>query len=585
MRSLGYLNKYFIKYKWRFFLGILFTVVSNYFGSRMPVIVMDAVNGMKHELYASTVESSLMLALKIGGVYMLFSLIKGFFLFLMRQTIIIMSRLIEYDLKNEVFAQYQRMGFAFYQRNRIGDLMNRISEDVSQVRSYLGPGIMYTINLVVMFALCIYQMVKISPMLTLYVLIPLPLMSFMIYKVSSKMNALSKNVQAEQSMMSTIVQESFSGIRLIKAYNRAEEMNDKFTLSAEGYHKKTMRLVVVNALFMPTIFFLIGLSTILAIYIGGKMTYTGELSIGGIVAFIFFVNNLTWPFASIGWVTSIIQRASASQERINEFLNQPAEIINPSLSAFDFQGKIEFKKVKYTYADSNITAIKDLSFTINKGETLAFIGKTGSGKSTILRLILRQVDPEVGEIYVDGAALNTINIDAFRDQSGIVPQEVTLFSDSIANNISFGAHSEDISHERIVEMAKLAHVDHNIQEFPERYETLLGERGVNLSGGQKQRLSIARALVREPKLLLLDDCFSALDSETEEIILSNLKKVQKNRSTIIVSHRISSLRNADRIIVLDHGQLAEQGSHDELIALNGIYAEMYSVQLAESKEK
>jgi ATP-binding cassette subfamily B protein len=551
----------------------------------MPVIVMDAVNGMKHELYASTVESSLMLALKIGGVYMLFSLIKGFFLFLMRQTIIIMSRLIEYDLKNEVFAQYQRMGFAFYQRNRIGDLMNRISEDVSQVRSYLGPGIMYTINLVVMFALCIYQMVKISPMLTLYVLIPLPLMSFMIYKVSSKMNTLSKNVQAEQSMMSTIVQESFSGIRLIKAYNRAEEMNDKFTLSAEGYHKKTMRLVVVNALFMPTIFFLIGLSTILAIYIGGKMTYTGELSIGGIVAFIFFVNNLTWPFASIGWVTSIIQRASASQERINEFLNQPAEIINPSLSAFDFQGKIEFKKVTYTYADSNITAIKDLSFTINKGETLAFIGKTGSGKSTILRLILRQVDPEVGEIYVDGAALNTINIDAFRDQSGIVPQEVTLFSDSIANNISFGAHSEDITHERIVEMAKLAHVDHNIQEFPERYETLLGERGVNLSGGQKQRLSIARALVREPKLLLLDDCFSALDSETEEIILSNLKKVQKNRSTIIVSHRISSLRNADRIIVLDHGQLAEQGSHDELIALNGIYAEMYSVQLAESKEK
>ena len=584
MRSLGYLNKYFIKYKWRFLLGILFTVVSNYFGARMPVIVMDAVNGMKDELYASTVESSFMLALKIGGIYMLFSFIKGFFLFLMRQTIIIMSRLIEYDLKNEVFAQYQRMGFAFYQRNRIGDLMNRISEDVSQVRSYLGPGIMYSINLVVMFALCIYQMVKISPMLTVYVLIPLPLMSFMIYKVSSKMNALSKEVQGEQSMMSTIVQESFSGIRLIKAYNRAEEMNDKFTQSAEGYHKKTMRLVVVNALFMPTIIFLIGLSTILAIYIGGKMTYTGELSIGGIVAFIFFVNNLTWPFASIGWVTSIIQRASASQERINEFLKQPAEIINPSTDKFDFEGKIEFKNVSYTYSDSNITAIKDLSFTIHKGETLAFVGKTGSGKSTILRLILRQVDPEHGEIDVDGLALNSINIEAFRDQSGIVPQEITLFSDSIANNISFGSHSEDVSHERIVEMAKLAHVDHNIQEFPERYETLLGERGVNLSGGQKQRLSIARALVRDPKLLLLDDCFSALDSETEEIILSNLKKVQKNRTTIIVSHRISSLRNADRIIVLDHGQLAEQGSHDELLALNGIYAEMYTAQLAESKE-
>jgi ATP-binding cassette subfamily B protein len=487
-------------------------------------------------------------------------------------------------MKNEVFAQYQRMGFAFYQRNRIGDLMNRISEDVSQVRSYLGPGIMYSINLVVMFALCIYQMVQISPILTVYVLLPLPLMSFMIYKVSSKMNALSKEVQAEQSMMSTIVQESFSGIRLIKAYNRSEEMNDKFTHSAGGYHKKTMRLVVVNALFMPTIIFLIGLSTILAIYIGGKMTYTGELSIGGIVAFIFFVNNLTWPFASIGWVTSIIQRASASQERINEFLNQPAEIVNPSNEAFDFNGDIAFKNVSYTYSDSNITAIKDLSFTIKKGETLAFVGKTGSGKSTILRLILRQVDPSNGEISIDAVPLNKINIEAFRNQSGIVPQEVTLFSDSIANNISFGSHAEKIDHDQIVEMAKLAHVDHNIQAFHDGYDTLLGERGVNLSGGQKQRLSIARALIREPKLLLLDDCFSALDSETEEIILSNLKKVQKNRTTIIVSHRISSLRNADRIIVLDHGQMSEQGSHDELLALNGIYAEMYTAQLAESKE-
>ena len=550
----------------------------------MPVVVMDAVNGMKDELYNSTIESSLFLALKIGGIYMLFSFIKGFFLFLMRQTIIIMSRLIEYDMKNEVFAQYQRMGFAFYQRNRIGDLMNRISEDVSQVRSYLGPGIMYSINLVVMFVLCIYQMVQISPVLTIYVLSPLPLMSFMIYKVSSKMNALSKDVQAEQSMMSTIVQESFSGIRLIKAYNRSEEMNEKFTDSAGGYHKKTMRLVVVNALFMPTIIFLIGLSTILAIYIGGKMTYTGELSIGGIVAFIFFVNNLTWPFASIGWVTSIIQRASASQERINEFLNQPAEIVNPSNEAFEFNGDIEFKNVSYTYSDSNITAIKDLSFRIKKGETLAFVGKTGSGKSSILRLILRQVDPSNGAITVDSLPLKGINIEAFRNQSGIVPQEVTLFSDSIANNISFGAHSDEIDHERIVSMAKLAHVDHNIQEFPDRYETLLGERGVNLSGGQKQRLSIARALIRDPKLLLLDDCFSALDSETEEIILSNLKKVQKNRTTIIVSHRISSLRNADRIIVLDHGQMAEQGSHDELLSLNGIYAEMYTAQLAESKE-
>ena len=581
MKSLSYLNKYFIKYKWRFLLGILFIVISNYFGVQMPLYVKTTIDSLLTETPVNGLNDALFLSLKIGGIYMLLSLGRGFFLFLTRQTIIIMSRLIEYDLKNEIYNQYQQLDYSFYKKNATGDLMNRISEDVSQVRMYLGPGIMYTINLIALFGLVIYQMVDISASLTLFVLIPLPIMSFLIYKVSSKMNKLSKEVQAEQSFMSTMVQETFAGIRVLKAYSREKEVHTKFNVSATTYKAKNMRLVIVNAFFMPTIVFLIGLSTLLSIYLGGIMTYDKSISLGGILAFIFFVNTLTWPFASIGWVTSINQRAAASQSRINEFLQIKPTITYPTNKTFDFQGKIEFRDVSFTYENSGIEAIHKLSFTLNPGETLGIVGRTGSGKSTILNLLMRQFDVESGEILIDDQPIKTLNLSDFRNQTGIVPQEVFLFSDSIANNIRFGSTAETVSQEEIFSAAKKAHVYDNIMGFPEKFETLLGERGVNLSGGQKQRLSIARALIRNPKLLILDDCLSAVDTETEEIILSNLKETTKSNTCLIVSHRISSLRNADRIIVIEDGRKIEEGAHDQLLAAGGMYAEIYLKQLTE----
>jgi ATP-binding cassette subfamily B protein len=432
----------------------------------------------------------------------------------------------------------------------------------------------------------IFQMISLSPTLTLFVLIPLPIMSFLIYKVSSKMNELSHEVQREQSMMSTLAQETFSGIRVIKAYSREKEVHDKFNTSAENYKLKNMRLVMVNALFMPTIIFLIGLSTVLSIYLGGLMTYSGgpdAILPGDIVKFIFYINILTWPFASVGWVTSIVQRASASQERINQFLRVIPEIKNTNFDDYVFQGKIEFRNVSYTYPNSNIQAIKNLSFIIEPGSTYAIIGKTGSGKSTILHLLMRNIDPDEGEILIDGKNLQEINLDRFREQAGIVPQEVFLFSDTIGNNIRFGIHDRDVTDEELRTIAKKAHVLHNIEKFPEGFETILGERGVNLSGGQKQRISIARALIRNPKLLLLDDCLSAVDTETEEIILQNLKSDIESKTTLIVSHRISSLRNADKLILLENGEKKEEGTHNELMTLNGSYAEIYAKQLTEEK--
>ena len=582
MKSLSYLNKYFIKYKWRLLLGTLFIVISNYFGVRMPLFVKDAVDQFMKTVGETSPDNTLYMALILGGQYMLLSIGSGFFLFLTRQTIIIMSRLIEYDLKNEIYDQYQRLDYGFYKQNSTGDLMNRISEDVSQVRMYLGPGIMYTINLVALSALVIYQMVKISPSLTLFVLLPLPLMSFLIYKVSSKMNSLSKEVQVEQSFMSTLAQETFSGIRVVKAYSREKELHNKFNKSADNYKTKNMRLVMVNSLFMPTIVFLIGLSTVLTIYLGGLMSYDGSISPGGIVAIIFFVNKLTWPFASVGWVTSINQRAAASQERINQFLKIKPNIVNTKKeSEFNFQGNIEFKNVSYVYPNSGIVAIKNLSFEIKPNKTLAIIGHTGSGKSTILNLLMRNIDPDSGEILIDGVNLKDINLDAFRRQAGIVPQEVFLFSDTIGNNIKFGTSDGIASQELIEEVARKAYVLHNIEQFPDKFDTLLGERGVNLSGGQKQRVSIARALIRNPKLLLLDDCLSAVDTQTEEIILGNLKTDIDQKTTLIVSHRISSLRNADKLILLDNGKKVEEGSHADLMALNGQYASIYAKQLTE----
>ncbi|MBI1837342.1 MAG: ABC transporter ATP-binding protein [Flavobacteriia bacterium] len=584
MKSLSYLNKYFIKYKWRMLLGIIFIIISNYFGIQMPLFVKTTVDNLIKSNLPQNFSSILILSLKIGGIYMLLSIGKGFFVFLTRQTIIITSRLIEFDLKNEIYSQYQRLDYAFFKKNNTGDLMNRISEDVGQVRQYLGPGIMYTINLIVLFSIVITEMLKINVQLTFFVLIPFPIMSFLVYKVSNKMNKLSSEVQKEQSNMSTIVQEIFSGIRVIKAYSRENEATNKFNHSADLYKFKNMKLVIVNAFFMPTIMFLIGLSTLLTIYLGGLLTFDNTITYGTIVAFMIMVNNLTWPFASVGWVTAINQRAAASQERINEFLKVNPEISNPSEEPFDFQGEIEFKNVCFTYPDSKIEAIKNLSFKIHKNETFAVVGRTGSGKSTIINLIMRQFDPTSGDIFIDGKNLKTVNLNSFRKQTGVVPQDVFLFSDTIENNIQFGLNNDKATLEELMNITKKVHVLHNIEAFPDKFQTLLGERGVNLSGGQKQRISIARALIGKPKLLVLDDCLSAVDTETEEMILSNLKHDNLTRTSIIVSHRISSIRNAQKIIVLEKGQKIEEGSHNELISQNnGTYAEMYRKQLIEKE--
>ena len=566
-------------------LGILFTITSNYFGVRMPLFVKSTVDSLMSNGKIESINDALWVSLQIGGIYMLLSLSKGFFLFLMRQTIIVMSRRIEFDLKNEIYNQYQNLDLSFYKKNNTGDLMNRISEDVSHVRMYLGPGIMYSINLVVLFTLVVYQMIMISPGLTALVLIPLPLMSFLIYKVSAKMNLLSKKVQEEQSILSTIAQESFSGMRVIKAYSQQDSVNDKFENAANKYKSKSMKLVVVNALFIPTILFLIGLSTLLSIYVGGKMSFTNEITLGGIVAFIFFVNNLTWPFASIGWVTSLIQRAAASQQRINEFLwvktNQQKD---KETEPFSFEESISFENVSYTYENTGIKAINNLSFRIPKGDTFAIIGKTGSGKSTILALLLRQLEPDSGAIKIDNLNASSIKIDGFKNALGVVPQDVFLFSDSIGNNVKFGSNDTEISGEDLDAVCETADILKTVQQLEDGYDTLLGERGVNLSGGQKQRLSIARSLLRKPEILVLDDCLSAVDTETEDKILRELQKEESERTTIIVSHRISTIRNARHIIVIDDGSVIEEGSHADLLKRKGFYYGLYKKQQSDLKD-
>ncbi|MFM1893445.1 MAG: hypothetical protein RIQ90_611 [Bacteroidota bacterium] len=583
MKALRSLNKYFWKYKWHFFLGIAFTVASNYFGVKMPAYVKESIDDLQQTTINPTLESALWLAAKIGGFYLLLSFMKGFFLFLMRQTIIIMSRRIEYDLKNEIYNHYQKLDSSFYKRNRIGDLMNRISEDVSQVRMYLGPGIMYSVNLIVLSVLSISQMLEISLTLTLFSLIPLPLMSLLIYKVSKKINEASKQVQEAQSEITTITQESMAGIRVLKAFNQTAHNLNTLSEASETYKKKSMKLVLINALFMPTILLLIGTSTLLVLYVGGVLTESKSISLGSIVAFIFYVSNLTWPFVSIGWVTSIIQRAEASQKRINEFLKTQPDIQNPTQEPIDLKGKVEFDKVSLTFQETQIQALKEVSFEIDPGASLGVFGKTGSGKSTLIDTIGRLMDPESGEIRIDGQPLKAINLGAYRNQIAVVTQDTFLFSDTIRNNVTFGA-KEPVSDEAVIAVLKQAHVWHNIEAFPDGLDTLLGELGVNLSGGQKQRICIARALIAKPKILLLDDCLSAVDTETEDRILNELNGLNPKPTLIMVSHRISTLRNCQNIIVLDEGRIIEKGTQEALLESQGVFYQEYRSQLEDRKK-
>jgi ATP-binding cassette subfamily B protein len=550
----------------------------------MPAFFSSAIDQFQEQVKSNEPTDYLWLALELGAIYMGFSLLKGFFLFLMRQTIIVMSRYIEFDLKKEIYGQYQALDQSFYKQNATGDLMNRISEDVGLVRMYTGPGIMYTINLVVSFILIVGKMITISPSLTVFVLLPLPIMSILIYKVSSTMNKMSLEVQKEQSFLSTLAQESFAGIRIIKAYQREEQITEKVSDSAERYKKQSMRLVFVNAFFSPTIIFLIGLSSMIAIYYGGLLTFEKKMTVGGIVAFIMYVTNLTWPFASLGWISSIIQRAAASQQRINEFLQRKPQIEDLSNVPCPLENGLQFNNVSFAYPGSDTRVLQNLSFEIHKGQTLAIIGATGSGKSTICSLLARHFDPTTGQISIDSKALPYYNLQNYRHKIGLVPQDVFLFSDSIANNLKFGVEQKELSIEELEAACKKAHVLHNIQDFQDGFQTILGERGVNLSGGQKQRISIARALLRKPELLILDDCLSAVDTETEEIILDELQKDATTRATIIVSHRISSIRNATNIIVLDKGCVVESGTHEALLSQKGAYYDMYQFQLEQEKD-
>lgn len=589
---MGPLNKYLWKYRKLFLLGILFVVISNIFHVYAPRLIRYAFDLVKEVLDIYQVTEGFetrndisrifgTAVMGLGILYIILALLRGLFMFFMRQTIIVMSRHIEYDLKNEIYWQYQKLSLSFYKRNSTGDLMNRISEDVSRVRMYLGPAIMYTINLVVLFVLVITSMISVNPVLTVYVLLPLPVLAFAIYKVSSIMNRKSDRVQAQLSTLSTMAQEAYSGIRVIKAYLQNKTFGDRFQAEAENYKEKSMSLVKTNALFFPIMMLLIGLSTLFTIYVGGRQAIAGEITMGNIAEFVIYVNMLTWPVASVGWVTSLVQRAAASQHRINEFLREKPEIVDPETKQDDLEGSIEFRNVSFVYPDSGIKAIDDVSFHVKPGEVIAILGRTGSGKSTIAQLITRLFDVTKGEILIDGRNIKESNLSLIRSRTGYVPQEVFLFSDSIANNIAFGEKVDNEDRTAIEQAARDAAIYANIKEFPKGFDTLVGERGITLSGGQKQRVSIARAIIKKPAILIFDDCLSAVDTETENEILGNLRKIMKGRTTLIISHRVSSVVNADKIIVLDNGRIIEKGNHQELLRKNGVYAELYQKQLLE----
>ncbi|NER12237.1 ATP-binding cassette domain-containing protein [Leptobacterium flavescens] len=584
MKELKHLNKYFIKYRYRLLIGIVITIIARVFSLVIPPYVKNSLAAVEEYLKNPENDPSIVRGQLVEYILIIIAaaLLSGFFTFLMRQTIINVSRYIEFDLKNEVFRQYERLSLNFYKKNRTGDLMNRISEDVGQVRMYAGPAIMYSIQTITLFVCVIPLMFYSSSKMAMYTLIPLPILSYLIYTISKIIHKRSTIVQEYLSKLSTFTQESFSGISVIKAYGIENRINAELEEIANDGKNKSMNLVKVNAWFFPMMILLIGVSNLFVIYIGGRQYINNEIdSIGVIAEFIIYVNMLTWPVATVGWVTSIVQRAEASQKRINEFLKEVPQIRNNRKEASEIGGNIEFRNVSFTYEDTNIEALKNVSFLANKGETLAIIGKTGSGKSTVLDLVGRLYDVSQGSILIDGVAIDQLNLYNLRNAIGAVPQDAFLFSDSIRNNIKFG--KEDATDEEIIEVAKKAAVHKNIMDFNKEYDTVLGERGITLSGGQKQRISIARALIKDPEIFLFDDCLSAVDTETEEEILNNLQKAANSKTTIIVSHRISSAKNADKILVLDEGKIVQQGTHNQLITQEGYYKELYLNQLSEKE--
>jgi len=584
MKELQYLNFYFKKYRGRLMLGLIITVIATVFKIIVPMIIGDIIDIIKDYVDGTVSDIKIVKQELLINILIILgtALMAGLFTFLMRQTFIVVSRNIEFDLKNDIFQQYERLSLSFYKQNRTGDLMNRISEDVGKVRMYVGPALMYSVtNLTLLIVALSYMFYK-APTLTLYAIAPLPLLSIAIYKLSAAIHKRSTVVQEYLSKLTSFTQESFSGISVIKAYGIENRINTKFNELAEGSKDKNIELVRVQALFFPLMILLIGLSNILVIYIGGKQYISGEIEhLGTIVEFLIYVNMLTWPVAVIGWVTSMVQQAEASQKRINEFLHEEPEIKNHVTEATPISGTIEFNNLTFTYPDTNITALKNLSFSINSGETLAIIGNTGSGKSTILELIGRLYDVENGQLKINNKSIQDLNLENLRGSIGYVPQDAFLFSDSILNNIKFG--KEDASEEEVMEAAKKASVHKNIIGFKKGYETVLGERGITLSGGQKQRVSIARAIIKDPKILLFDDCLSAVDTETEEEILQNINAISNDKTIIIVSHRISSAKNADKIIVLNEGEIIQQGPHNELVNTEGYYKELYAKQLLEKE--
>ncbi|WP_436517996.1 ABC transporter ATP-binding protein [Ekhidna sp. To15] len=589
MKDLGYLNKYLLKYKFHLIFGALFIIIANFFAIVPAVIVRYAFDILQRsygifssfegfELQSETVgiigSSIIILAVLILTA----ALLRGVFLFFMRQTIIVMSRRIEYDLKNEIYEHYQSLPLSFYRRNNTGDLMARISEDVSKVRMYVGPAIMYGINLFTLFLMVIPFMISINPTLTLYSLLPLPILSVSIYFVSNIINKRSTEIQESLSGLSTYVQEAFSGIRVIKAFVREEQVAQSFETESIDYRDKSLKLAFVQALFMPLIMGLIGMSVILTVWIGSIQVFNGEVSTGNIAEFIIYVNMLTWPVTALGWITSIIQRAAASQRRINEFLSTETDIVSEKSIEREIEGRIVFDDVSFTYPDSGIKALKKVSFEVRPGESIAIVGTTGSGKSTIANMVCRLYDIDNGKIEIDEIGVKDYDISSLRSQIGYVPQDVFLFSDSIENNISFG--NRQMSKEEIERAAEDADVLANIKEFKDGFQTRLGERGITLSGGQKQRVSIARAIARSPKILILDDALSAVDTKTENAILNAMQRIMQGRTSIIISHRVSSAKLADKVVMLDDGEVVEQGTHDELLSKGGAYKELHDKQLA-----